>query len=182
LRDRLVAATKERDRSVQFRGDSQVSYGLVIEVMDTLKAAGIADRRDDHRAAVQPASVDAGVPRSVTRHAPDRPVSKRSRLPHVGRPPRGGGPGMLMGVTPMVQFRFFSRSKKFFEMFGRGGSQHSPRGQGAGRDAARFRGSADQWRAVEEYEHEGDKITHRIIQTLHQSGIDARRPRGQSTS
>jgi len=41
LRDRLVAATKERERSVQFRGDSQVSYGLVIEVMDTLKAAGI---------------------------------------------------------------------------------------------------------------------------------------------
>jgi predicted phosphate transport protein (TIGR00153 family) len=34
-----------------------------------------------------------------------------------------------------------------------------------------FQGSADQWRAVEEYEHEGDKITHRIMQTLHQSGM-----------
>jgi biopolymer transport protein TolR len=41
LRDRLVAATRDRDRSVQFRGDSHVSYGLVIEVMDTLKSAGI---------------------------------------------------------------------------------------------------------------------------------------------
>jgi len=41
LRERLVAATRDRERAVQFRGDSQVSYGLVIEVMDTLKAAGI---------------------------------------------------------------------------------------------------------------------------------------------
>jgi len=41
LRDRLVAAMRERERTVQFRGDSQVSYGLVIEIMDTLKAAGI---------------------------------------------------------------------------------------------------------------------------------------------
>ena len=41
LRDRLVAAVRDRERTVQFRGDSQVSYGLVIEVMDTLKAAGI---------------------------------------------------------------------------------------------------------------------------------------------
>jgi biopolymer transport protein TolR len=41
LRERLVAATRDRERTVQFRGDSQVSYGLVIEVMDTLKAAGI---------------------------------------------------------------------------------------------------------------------------------------------
>jgi len=41
LQDRLVAATRGRDRTVQFRGDRQVSYGLVIEVMDALKAAGI---------------------------------------------------------------------------------------------------------------------------------------------
>jgi biopolymer transport protein TolR len=41
LRDRLVAATRDRERTVQFRGDSHVSYGLVIEVMDALKAAGI---------------------------------------------------------------------------------------------------------------------------------------------
>ena len=41
LRERLVAITRGRDRTVQFRGDSQVSYGLVIEVMDGMKAAGI---------------------------------------------------------------------------------------------------------------------------------------------
>ena len=41
LRERLVAATRDGDRSVQFRGDSHVSYGLVIEVKDTLKSAGI---------------------------------------------------------------------------------------------------------------------------------------------
>jgi biopolymer transport protein TolR len=41
LRERLVAATRDRERTVQFRGDARVPYGLVIEVMDTLKAAGI---------------------------------------------------------------------------------------------------------------------------------------------
>ncbi len=41
LRDRLVALAHGRERVVHFRGDAQVPYGLVIEVMDTLKAAGI---------------------------------------------------------------------------------------------------------------------------------------------
>ncbi len=41
LRDRLVALTQNHDRIVYFRGDAQVPYGLVIEVMDLLKAAGI---------------------------------------------------------------------------------------------------------------------------------------------
>jgi uncharacterized protein Yka (UPF0111/DUF47 family) len=34
-----------------------------------------------------------------------------------------------------------------------------------------FRGTDEQWRTVEEYEHEGDKITHRILRTLHQTFI-----------
>jgi biopolymer transport protein TolR len=38
---RITAATKDREKSVQFRGDAKVSYGLVIEIMDVLKAAGI---------------------------------------------------------------------------------------------------------------------------------------------
>ena len=41
LRDRLMALTRKRERVVHFRGDAQVPYGLVIEVMDALKAAGI---------------------------------------------------------------------------------------------------------------------------------------------
>jgi biopolymer transport protein TolR len=41
LRDRLVALARDRERVVHFRGDAQVPYGLVIEVMDALKAAGI---------------------------------------------------------------------------------------------------------------------------------------------
>jgi biopolymer transport protein TolR len=41
LRDRLIAATRGRERTVQFRGDARVPYGLVIEVMDTLRSAGI---------------------------------------------------------------------------------------------------------------------------------------------
>ena len=41
LRDRLTALARNRERIVHFRGDAQVPYGLVIEVMDALKAAGI---------------------------------------------------------------------------------------------------------------------------------------------
>jgi biopolymer transport protein TolR len=41
LRRRLMALTHNRERVVHFRGDAQVPYGLVIEVMDALKAAGI---------------------------------------------------------------------------------------------------------------------------------------------
>ncbi|HYL80059.1 MAG TPA: biopolymer transporter ExbD [Candidatus Acidoferrum sp.] len=41
LRDRLAALVRDRERIVHFRGDAQVPYGLVIEVMDALKAAGI---------------------------------------------------------------------------------------------------------------------------------------------
>lgn len=41
LRVRLIALARSRERVVHFRGDAQVPYGLVIEVMDALKAAGI---------------------------------------------------------------------------------------------------------------------------------------------
>ena len=41
LTSRLMALTRNRERVVHFRGDAQVPYGLVIEVMDALKAAGI---------------------------------------------------------------------------------------------------------------------------------------------
>jgi uncharacterized protein len=71
----------------------------------------------------------------------------------------------------MVQFRSFSRSKKFFEMFGEAARNVHQGAKALDQMLHDFRGSADQWRAVEEYEHEGDKITHRIIQTLHQSGM-----------
>lgn len=36
-----------------------------------------------------------------------------------------------------------------------------------------FRGTDDEWRVVEEYEHEGDKISHRIFQTLHRARMRA---------
>jgi predicted phosphate transport protein (TIGR00153 family) len=71
----------------------------------------------------------------------------------------------------MVQFRFFSRSKRFFEMFGEAARNIHQGAKAFERMLHDFQGSADQWRAVEEYEHEGDKITHRIVQTLHQSSM-----------
>jgi len=41
LGERLSTLVRGRERVVHFRGDAQVPYGLVIEVMDALKAAGI---------------------------------------------------------------------------------------------------------------------------------------------
>ena len=41
LRDRLAALARTEGHQVYFRGDAQVPYGLVIEVMDALKGAGI---------------------------------------------------------------------------------------------------------------------------------------------
>ena len=41
LREKLMDLTRNRERVVHFRGDTQVPYGMVIEVMDALKAAGI---------------------------------------------------------------------------------------------------------------------------------------------
>jgi biopolymer transport protein TolR len=40
-RARLTELARRGERVVHFRGDSQVSYGLVIEVMDAVKVAGI---------------------------------------------------------------------------------------------------------------------------------------------
>ncbi len=41
LRGRMAALAHQGERVVHFRGDAQVPYGLVIEVMDALKTAGI---------------------------------------------------------------------------------------------------------------------------------------------
>jgi len=41
LQGRLAALAKEGGRQVYFRGDTQVAYGMVIEVMDAIKGAGI---------------------------------------------------------------------------------------------------------------------------------------------
>ncbi len=41
LLPRITALTRGREKSVQFRGDAKVAYGLVIEIMDTLKSAGV---------------------------------------------------------------------------------------------------------------------------------------------
>jgi biopolymer transport protein TolR len=40
-RTRLAELARQGERVVHFRGDSQVPYGMVIEVMDAVKAAGI---------------------------------------------------------------------------------------------------------------------------------------------
>jgi predicted phosphate transport protein (TIGR00153 family) len=71
----------------------------------------------------------------------------------------------------MFRFRFFPRSEKFFEMFIEAARNTHQGARVFQQMLEDFRGSDDQWRAVEEYEHEGDKITHRILRTLHQTFI-----------
>jgi uncharacterized protein len=73
-----------------------------------------------------------------------------------------------------MTFRMFSRTKPFFEMFGEAARNVHQGARALQRVLEDFQGSPEQWRAIEEYEHEGDKLTHRILQTLHQSGMSAR--------
>ncbi|MFB3819994.1 MAG: DUF47 domain-containing protein [Candidatus Methylomirabilales bacterium] len=73
----------------------------------------------------------------------------------------------------MVRFRFFQRSEKFFEMLSEAARNVNQGAHALQRMLEDFRGTQEHWRAVEEYEHEGDKITHRILQTLYQSRMTA---------
>jgi predicted phosphate transport protein (TIGR00153 family) len=72
----------------------------------------------------------------------------------------------------MVRFRLFPRSeKKFFDMFNEAARNIHQGARAFHQMLEDFQGTDEQWRAVEEYEHEGDKITHRILRTLHQTFI-----------
>jgi uncharacterized protein len=68
-----------------------------------------------------------------------------------------------------MRFGFFQRSEKFFEMFAEAARNVHQAARAFQQMLQDFHGTREHWRAVEEYEHEGDKITHRILQTLHQS-------------
>ena len=71
----------------------------------------------------------------------------------------------------MIPFRLFHRGKKFFDMFIEAARNIHQGARAFQQMLEDFQGTEDQWRAVEEYEHEGDKITHRILRTLYQSFI-----------
>ena len=71
----------------------------------------------------------------------------------------------------MFRFRFFPRSEKFLEMFIEAARNIHQGALAFQQMLEDFHGTDEQWRAVEEYEHEGDKITHRILRRLHQSFI-----------
>jgi len=73
----------------------------------------------------------------------------------------------------MVGFRFFQQSAKFFEMLSEGARNVHQGALALQRMLEDFHGTQEYWRAVEEYEHEGDKITHRVLQTLFQSRMSA---------
>jgi predicted phosphate transport protein (TIGR00153 family) len=73
----------------------------------------------------------------------------------------------------MVRFRFFQRSEKFFEMLSEASRNVHQGALALQRMLEDFHATREHWRAVEEYEHEGDKITHRILQTLYQDRIAA---------
>ncbi len=71
----------------------------------------------------------------------------------------------------MFRFRFFPRTEKFFDMFIEAARNIHQGARAFQQMLEDFHGTDEQWRAVEEYEHEGDKITHRILRTLHQTFI-----------
>jgi predicted phosphate transport protein (TIGR00153 family) len=71
----------------------------------------------------------------------------------------------------MFRFRLFPRSEKFFDMFIEAARNIHQGARAFQQMLEDFRGTDEQWLAVEEYEHEGDKITHRILRTLHQTFI-----------
>jgi hypothetical protein len=69
----------------------------------------------------------------------------------------------------MFRFRMFRRGGKFFDMFIEAARNTHQGARAFQQMLEDFRETDEQWRAVEEYEHEGDKITHRILRTLHQT-------------
>ena len=71
----------------------------------------------------------------------------------------------------MFRLRMFRRTDKFFDMFNEAARNIHQGARAFQQMLEDFRGTDEQWRAVEEYEHEGDKITHRILRTLHQTFI-----------
>lgn len=73
----------------------------------------------------------------------------------------------------MVGLRLFPRGEKFLGMFVEAARNVHQGARSLQQMLEDFRGSDEQWRAVEEYEHEGDKITHRILQMLHQTSLKA---------
>ena len=73
----------------------------------------------------------------------------------------------------MFGLRMFRRTDKFFDMFNEAARNIHQGARAFQQMLEDFRGTDEQWRAVEEYEHEGDKITHRIFRTLHQTFITA---------
>ncbi|HSB70251.1 MAG TPA: DUF47 family protein [Candidatus Methylomirabilis sp.] len=73
----------------------------------------------------------------------------------------------------MFGFRL-RRSAKFFDMFIEEARNIHQGAKAFQQMLEDFHGTDEQWRAVEEYEHEGDKITHRILSTLHQTHIPPR--------
>ncbi len=71
----------------------------------------------------------------------------------------------------MFRLRLFPRNEKFFDMFIEAARNIHQGARTFQQMLEDFHGTDEQWRAVEEYEHEGDKITHRILRMLHQTFI-----------
>jgi len=67
----------------------------------------------------------------------------------------------------------YSKPEVFFSLFNEAARNVHQGAKALQQMLADFRGTANEWLVVEEYEHEGDKITHRIFQTLHQSRMRA---------
>jgi len=65
----------------------------------------------------------------------------------------------------------YTKLEKFFSLFNEAARNAHQGARALQQMLENFRGTADEWVVVEEYEHEGDKISHRIFQALHKSRL-----------
>ena len=65
----------------------------------------------------------------------------------------------------------YAKLEKFFALFNEAARNAHQGARALHQMLEDFRGSSDEWGVVEEYEHEGDKISHRIFQALHKSRL-----------
>jgi len=68
-------------------------------------------------------------------------------------------------------FNLIPREEKFFDMFGEAAHNIQAGARALVQMFKAFEITEEQWKAIEEFEHEGDKITHRILRKLNRTFV-----------
>ncbi len=70
-----------------------------------------------------------------------------------------------------MKFNLIPREEKFFEMFAEAANNIQAAGRSLIQMFGAFEITEEHWKAIEDLEHEGDKITHRILRKLNRTFI-----------